>query len=116
MVAKEVMYLQRILAFKCSTQIHELVGFVAAAVRVLEGAMDQLLQHQVAARIRSKSGAVKDLAEVVYVAVQVASDQDFNGSHHVRNVTHPAGRGPEQLDGLSKSAQKSVGVGHRHSC
>src|SRR5262245_56749772 len=110
-VAKQVVNLVRMLGLQRADQIDELMRLVAAG-GILEGAVDQLLNDEVASRVPGEVSALQQPAEVLEVPVYVPADEDLVA---VGEPDEPAGAargGPERGEGAPYGLQAEVDAGH----
>jgi hypothetical protein len=108
------MDLPRILALEGGDHVEKLMRLVAT-VGVAMGAVDQLLQHQMAARMLSQVSAFKHAAEMVEVAVKIASNEEFAGAFDLDETPSSSRRASEGVYGSVQSPQQTFRIGHgRH--
>src|SRR5262249_475812 len=111
MVAEQEMHSRGKLTLQGRDQIEQLVRFVAAR-GIAMGAVNDFLQHEMAARLTAKVRFRQEGAKVLQVAVQVACGQHFGGIRKHDEAAAPARPVAEGANGALKGLQQTVGVWH----
>jgi len=91
-------------------EIDELVRLVAAA-RVGMRSVNDFLQHEMPAHVGGEVGGLEKSAEIVEVAVQVATDEDVGGVEQGHEAAAAARLGAKSGGGSPERGQEASGSG-----